>query len=724
MKRVLFILAAIMLSFETSFGQHEYKVTPSDFHGEGDNIETLDLKKRYFLYNEGMDLFLNAGGYWGTELTVFTVGLPLTFTKSGTMYKINGPFENSGSGQGNYIGYVSGSTNPRDNGFFWDRSDNIGITFKRINGYSSNDPLITVTEYAYTISINGNYMYAGGYLFTDGGDKGLWGNPNTQVYPSTTNPNSSGTINELGVWKIISEEEILANFANTYDNVYAPSDASFLIRGQNINRQNKYSNIQYSGEGWHKSSGAGYRYITGAYTTNFTEGKDDQMTGMFYCAYIDGAKAGEEFYQDLTISHTGWYRLDCEGFYNNADNNGQPIAELFAREKGVERQEMSRYNYAYAHLSSKQIVETPGSASGAGNDGEITTLQEAGQAFFYKYYPNSVMVYVNVPEGETVTMQIGIRFTEDMQSGDFVAFDDFELKFLGTEVVLSELDTSINPHGDSAEYKNRTLLFDRSITLNKWNTITLPFSVNKGQFLSAFKSNARLARFTGFSSPETLRFTLVNLSGDVPDDTEVMKKDHSYIIYTDYGGKDEGEAGYTTSSAYYRRTIYKYYVIDRVSFNKQTLAEEIASRAKGHHYNSDSYANGEGCQVTFCGTYVNLENSVNKNIVPANAYVFSGGNMYHITKDTKIKGFRAWLEDEHQTGTANAAARHAFSVAINGVQDQSTEIVGLLRDEPLIVGSNNNVYSISGQLLRTNTTSLDGLPKGVYIVNGKKHVVR
>lgn len=196
MKRVLFILAAIMLSFETSFGQQEYKVTPSDFHGEGENIETLDLEKRYFLYNEGMDLFLNAGGYWGTELTVFTVGLPLTFTQSGTMYKINGPFENSGNGQGNYIGYVLNSAEPRDTGFFWDRADNIGITFKRIDGYSSNDSLITVTEYAYTISINGNYMYAGGYLFTDGGDTGLWGNPNTQVYPNTTNPNSSGTIND------------------------------------------------------------------------------------------------------------------------------------------------------------------------------------------------------------------------------------------------------------------------------------------------------------------------------------------------------------------------------------------------------------------------------------------------------------------------------------------------------------------------------------------------
>ena len=31
-----------------------------------------------------------------------------------------------------------------------------------------------------------------------------------------------------------------------------------------------------------------------------------------------------------------------------------------------------------------------------------------------------------------------------------------------------------------------------------------------------------------------------------------------------------------------------------------------------------------------------------------------------------------------------------------------------------------NVYTIGGTLVRQNATSLDGLPDGVYIVNGKK----
>ena len=36
----------------------------------------------------------------------------------------------------------------------------------------------------------------------------------------------------------------------------------------------------------------------------------------------------------------------------------------------------------------------------------------------------------------------------------------------------------------------------------------------------------------------------------------------------------------------------------------------------------------------------------------------------------------------------------------------------------------NNVYSINGQLVRSNADTLDNLPKGIYIVNGKKHIVK
>ena len=38
--------------------------------------------------------------------------------------------------------------------------------------------------------------------------------------------------------------------------------------------------------------------------------------------------------------------------------------------------------------------------------------------------------------------------------------------------------------------------------------------------------------------------------------------------------------------------------------------------------------------------------------------------------------------------------------------------------------ADNNIYSINGQLVRRNADTLDNLPKGIYIVNGKKHIVK
>ena len=38
--------------------------------------------------------------------------------------------------------------------------------------------------------------------------------------------------------------------------------------------------------------------------------------------------------------------------------------------------------------------------------------------------------------------------------------------------------------------------------------------------------------------------------------------------------------------------------------------------------------------------------------------------------------------------------------------------------------ADNNIYSINGQLVRRNANTLDNLPKGIYIVNGKKHIVK
>lgn len=50
-----------------------------------------------------------------------------------------------------------------------------------------------------------------------------------------------------------------------------------------------------------------------------------------------------------------------------------------------------------------------------------------------------------------------------------------------------------------------------------------------------------------------------------------------------------------------------------------------------------------------------------------------------------------------------------------------TAIEDVTTDETV---NNGNIYNLSGQLVKTGATNLDGLDKGIYILNGKKYVVK
>lgn len=120
------------------------------------------------------------------------------------------------------------------------------------------------------------------------------------------------------------------------------------------------------------------------------------------------------------------------------------------------------------------------------------------------------------------------------------------------------------------------------------------------------------------------------------------------------------------------------------------------------------------------GTYVaipKVEGAANP--IPANSYVLSGGSwMYATNGVNKVKGLRGWIE----TGIGNTSKSLIFN--IDGVDEEevSTGIDGLFVDgaETNTSISKTGVYSLSGQKISDNTN----LPKGIYIVNGRKMIVK
>ena len=88
-----------------------------------------------------------------------------------------------------------------------------------------------------------------------------------------------------------------------------------------------------------------------------------------------------------------------------------------------------------------------------------------------------------------------------------------------------------------------------------------------------------------------------------------------------------------------------------------------------------------------------------------------------------LKAFRCWFE---LTGNASAGGTQSqVSLLIDGVEDSTTGIDDIhgSTDCTSYKRGIEGVFNINGQMVR-RSCSLEGLPKGMYIVNGKKIIIR
>ena len=105
--------------------------------------------------------------------------------------------------------------------------------------------------------------------------------------------------------------------------------------------------------------------------------------------------------------------------------------------------------------------------------------------------------------------------------------------------------------------------------------------------------------------------------------------------------------------------------------------------------------------------------------LPAGSYVMSNnGVLTKLKNDVDAKPFRAYVR------CLNAAqAKPLIAMDINDLEGETTSIEEILQDNGIILES-SDVYGVNGLKVRSNTHSLEGLSKGVYVVNGKKYVVK
>ena len=321
-----------------------------------------------------------------------------------------------------------------------------------------------------------------------------------------------------------------------------------------------------------------------------------------------------------------------------------------------------------------------------------------------------------------------------------------------------------NPYTMAKWYDNydypSTVYYQRTFTVQAWNTICMPMDLTGRQVRQAFGADALVCGFLGQKNGDPDGCLLFSRALDLDQDENmnkvVIKAGYPYIIYVTNQPQrvpdKEDNAGnkyleVEVGNGQFNHTVRidgKCYLIPGVIKEQYTgyhveqsdgtyvLKNPIDVNPNGQDPNApeakDKYPYDASCSsaLHFKGTFYHdvieastIHGSENTG-GNADYWVITKGDMYHLTgaKKWNIWATYAYLYRPYSSG--NSAKELSFAIDDgHGIQEIATYIEGLYIDNGENV-KDNDVYTLSGTKVGKGT--LDTLPKGIYILNGRKYV--
>ncbi|MDD6591969.1 MAG: hypothetical protein PUE86_08210 [Prevotella sp.] len=411
--------------------------------------------------------------------------------------------------------------------------------------------------------------------------------------------------------------------------------------------------------------------------------------GGYWTANIHGTEGSIS--QQITPGRKGWWKVSAKGFSNDGTGN------LFAYAVTTEQQNTDKYQ-----VQPFNRVDTE--AEG------IDTYVKASK-YLNTTASQSVTVYVD--EGETLTFGAYIKKGEGKETS-WTCFDDFTLAYLGEgelNLIIDETNEDIaNINGQSNIKDNQTLRLTRSFKTDKWNSLVLPVNLTAQQVKTAFGANTKLSALARTEAyGKRIFFEKVDLR---VDDNVAIEAGKLYIIKPQNAmptGQDEKTRKLNDNTTIIT-SQRSYYTINQVSLTSDNLKANVEQT--GFVESPEDYG------IKMVGTYVSRTGTEEQPSIPEKSYILSDGIWYYHTKGVKnVKGLRGWIQ--------TSAAPSGTKFFINGVEEgEATAIEGIESSMEVSKRINSNIYNLNGQLVRSNSVSAEGLDKGIYIIGGKKVVVK
>ena len=727
-------------------------VDPSSAICTSKGTAETDGDKIVYLYNVGAKKFLSVGGLWGTHasLNVSPYSIYMKDNKGLLLQTYSLESKVNGSGTGSYLGIAA-------NGVYMDRNDaSSAVRFKQAEDYSEKNKV-------YLVRIGNTTL---GYLtaYPDNENK-------LCDYQASIATGTQEYKNQE--WKIITKTEYHKLFNIAPANMKSVVDASFLLacpdfrvndtdaakwnitgKGNDLPTDWK-SHVRFGDENMYKT----YDKLssTGERSWVNYNGNHQRDYGQYFYCYTKGLR-GFTFYQDVQVHKAGWYLLRCNGFStaNSSENikqNGGPLANLFIT---VLDAKGNPINEKYSTATLNGISQTDAEALG-------NTYDKAGigHAFFEGEYENQVQICLDdnsISSGNPVTLRIGFYVDptdkSEVDANELTAVDNFKLLYAGPrrnpELILDEESTDLRYLTEAKdEYKNSVLHLNRKLNDNMWNSLILPVDLTWGQMKRTFGDAVKVAKLAALTE-SSVQFVTVEPKND---DAVMVTAFEPYIVFPPY--TQVKSAPYTVEHFYtsegednseWLGTDYKpskdennrltktlkpdHYDITMVTLNRENLKKLNNNWESTTTFSATSGNHGTMvCKGTMAKTYDNGKIISGRDDLNGDYFMYKGkliqvphnenGKQYSYG----LKAFRCWFE---LTDNASAGGKPSqVSLLIDGVEDSTTGIDDIhgSTDCTSYKRGIEGVFNINGQMVR-RSCSLEGLPKGMYIVNGKKIIIR
>lgn len=723
-------------------------------------------QKIFMLYNVGTGQFFSQGGTYGTHATLsdvpYMLWLECDTTSSDVTYYLATSAESSST---NY--YLGTSGDPRSN-----YADVYLVNSRTVVYFKSVEN--SEGKHIYNIQVGGNgwqHIVALPNGNTVDGEH----RADDKVGFRWLTDADAANYPENAQWKLISLEEYFQLFGQESGSMTAPVNATFRLSDADFRFQSSETDdwkttgdvanvIRFGDETMyrvHSSQGGSAAEWTGV------SDEHQRAYGSLLYSYAKGMR-DYMVYQDIQIRRSGWFLVRCKGMssQNAIADESQPLAYLFVSQLDNAGKEMPHVSASISlrSVSQEDVATYETTEDGCG----------IGVAFKDEIWQKQTQICIDSINGAPVSetnpayIRIGWKVlagTTSVSDDEITAVDQFQLLYAGErrkpELILNEDETDLKYITLAVDaYHNNVLHLKRTLNANVWNTIILPVSLNKQQVENAFGADAMLAKLVGLNE-KTILFATVEPSDDneemlsaftpyiiKPSNTSVTSE--PYTVDRFYTNEYQNEwlstshESINTETDVLRKSVdATHYVIPLVTLDRTTLEEHLkdydASTGESTwELNAADAISQSGtpgtitCTGTFAKTYDATGTDGANEIISGRdnlngAFFMYKGSLIQVPTGNKddgspyqygIKGFRCWFRLAEET------SKNAMSLAIDGIIDQTTRISDVGADSRIVnQTAAAGVYNLNGQQLRS-TSNTAGLPKGIYVVDGKKMVVK